>query len=229
VRILAIETSGTTGSLALLEGPDVVTRFDLDPALRSARALAPGIRDLLAQVNWRPADIQLVAVAIGPGSFTGLRLGVMTAKAFAYAIGAGIVGVDTLSTIAAQAPPDALRIAAIIDAQRGDVYCAKYSRVEMDSPLKRTTPIEIAAADGWLAGLEAGTVITGPALAKLASQNHADCVVAPRDAWFPDAATVGRLAAQRQAAGKLDDVWQLAPLYLRRSAAEEKRDAQESS
>ena len=74
MRILAIETSGTTGSLAALAGEEIVASVSLDPALRSARALAPGIRDLLAQVGWRPADIELVAVTIGPGSFTGLRL-----------------------------------------------------------------------------------------------------------------------------------------------------------
>jgi tRNA threonylcarbamoyladenosine biosynthesis protein TsaB len=227
VRILAIETSGTTGSLALLEGPELVQRADLDPALRSARALSPGIRDLLAQVDWRPADVELVAVAIGPGSFTGLRLGVMTGKAFAYAVGAGVVGVDTLSTIAAQAPAEAHHIAAVIDAQRGDVYCAKFARDEEGAPLKRITPIEIAAADRWLAELAAGTVLTGPALVKLPPQNKAHCTIAPREAWFADAATVGRLAAARAAVGEVDDVWQLAPLYLRRSAAEEKRDAQE--
>jgi len=201
-------------------------RKDLDPALRSARALAPGIRDLLAQVNWRPADVELVAVAIGPGSFTGLRLGVMTAKAFAYAVGAKIVGVDTLATIAAQAPPDALRVATVVDAQRGDVYCAKFTRDQPAGPLTRTTPIAIAAADAWLAELDTGTTIIGPALAKFAPQNPALSTLAPREAWFPDAATVGRLAAQRAATGEVDDAWQLAPLYLRRSAAEEKRDAQ---
>lgn len=226
MRILAIETSGTTGSLAALNGPEVILRADLDPALRSARALAPGVRDLLAQIGWRPADVELVAVAIGPGSFTGLRLGVMTAKAFAYAVGARIVGVDTLATIAAQAPADALRVAAAVDAQRGDVYAAQFSRDKVGAALTRVTPIEIVAADRWLQSLQPRTLVSGPAIVKFAPQIPSGCAVTERETWFPDATTVGQLAAERSAAGELDDVWQLAPLYLRRSAAEEKRDAQ---
>ena len=59
----------------------------LDPTRRSAQTLAPAIATLLDAVEWRPADVELVAVATGPGSFTGLRIGVTTAKAFAYAAG----------------------------------------------------------------------------------------------------------------------------------------------
>ena len=149
----------------------------------------------------------------------------MTAKAFAYAVGAAIVGVDTLAAIAAQAPSDALRVAAVVDAQRGDIYCATFSRDEPGAPLERITPIEIAAAEQWLADVKAGTVVNGPALVKFAPQIPAHSAAAPREAWYPVAATVGRLAAQRYAAGARDDIFQLAPLYLRRSAAEEKRDA----
>ena len=78
-------------------------RLALDPARRSARTLAPGIRHLLADAGWTPRDVALVAVSIGPGSFTGLRLGVMTAKAFAYAVGAPVLGIGTLEVIAAHA------------------------------------------------------------------------------------------------------------------------------
>jgi tRNA threonylcarbamoyladenosine biosynthesis protein TsaB len=211
--------------LAALKGADILARVDLDPTQRLARSLAPGIRDLLADIGWRPADVGLVAVAIGPGSFTGLRLGVMTAKAFAYGAVTAISGVDTLTTIAAQAPAEALRVAVAIDAQRGDLYCAKFERDETGAPLRQVTSIGIAPAEKWLSDLEAGTVLTGPALAKLVCPVPAACVVSPRDVWFPDAATVGRLAFACYSAGERDDVWQLAPLYLRRSAAEEKRDA----
>ena len=71
--------------------------------------LAPGIAELLKHVAWLPRDVQTVAVGVGPGSFTGLRLGVMTAKAFAYATGAQILGIGTPDAIAAQASISATR------------------------------------------------------------------------------------------------------------------------
>jgi len=208
-----------------MEGPDVIAQADLDPAFRTARTLAPGIRDLLGQIGWKPADVALVAVVIGPGSFTGLRLGVMTAKAFAYGIGAAIMGIDTLAVIASQTPADAERVAVAVDAQRGDVYCAEFTRATPGGVLQRVAPIEIAAANDWLAKLPAGTMLTGPALAKLPIAEAANYSLAARDVWLPRAVTVGQLAAARWTAGERDDLWSLAPLYLRRSAAEEKRDA----
>jgi tRNA threonylcarbamoyladenosine biosynthesis protein TsaB len=221
VRILALETSGTSGSVAAVDAGQLITQLELDPAMRSARALAPAVREVLVHVGWKPRDVQLVAVSVGPGSFTGLRLGVMTAKAFAYAAGAQILGVGSLDAIAACAPSKTNHVAAAIDAQRGEVYAGCFSR-QATGELCPAGAIEIIDAQQWLESLPAGTCVTGPALAKLAGQLPLRVLAAPRDQWFPDAATVGRLAAQRYAAGARDDLWTLAPLYLRRSAAEEK-------
>src|SRR5271163_2151267 len=97
-RILALETSELTGSVAAAADGNVLAELQLDPQQRSAQSLAPAIRALLAQVGWQPADIDLLAVTIGPGSFTGLRVGVATAKVFAYACGAEVLGISTLET-----------------------------------------------------------------------------------------------------------------------------------
>src|SRR5437773_12166637 len=105
MRVLALETSGTAGSVAVLDDEQLLTAVALDPAQRTARTLAPAIRDVLKHVGWAPTDVQLVAVTAGPGSFTGLRLGVTTAKTFAYAAGCEVLGVNTLEVIAGRAPP----------------------------------------------------------------------------------------------------------------------------
>jgi tRNA threonylcarbamoyladenosine biosynthesis protein TsaB len=180
----------------------------------------------MRQVGWKPTDVQLVAVGIGPGSFTGLRLGVMTAKAFAYAAGSAILGVGTPDAIAARAPRELRRIAVAIDAQRGEVYSARFTLAAGDViDVTHEGATEIITVESWLASLTSDVLATGPALAKLAGEVPSSAVLAPRDVWFPDAASVGRLASVRATRGDVDDLWMIAPLYLRRSAAEEKWDS----
>src|SRR5688572_30661357 len=136
-RILALETSGTCGSVAALDAGGVLRELPLDPALRSARSLAPGIRQLLQGMGWQPRDVQLVAVTAGPGSFTGLRVGITTAKAFAYAAGAEVLGVDTLEVLARQAPSDAQLVQTAIDAQRQELFVATFHRTDDTASLSR--------------------------------------------------------------------------------------------
>ena len=88
MRILALETTEMAGSLAAMHDRKLLAEIELDSKQRTAQSLAPGMKTLLAEAGWRPTDVELVAVTIGPGSFTGLRLGVTTAKTFAYAVGA---------------------------------------------------------------------------------------------------------------------------------------------
>ncbi|HEX5471854.1 MAG TPA: tRNA (adenosine(37)-N6)-threonylcarbamoyltransferase complex dimerization subunit type 1 TsaB, partial [Lacipirellulaceae bacterium] len=99
-RILAIETSGRHGSVATLGGEvgeaRLVGQLALTGDQRTAQSLAPAMQQLLAAAQWTPESLDLVAVTVGPGSFTGLRIGVTTAKAFAYAVGADIIRVNTL-------------------------------------------------------------------------------------------------------------------------------------
>ena len=220
MRILAIETSGTTGSVAAFDGSRALALVALDPALRSARTLAPAIAALLQQVSWKPREVQMVAVGVGPGSFTGLRLGVMTAKAFAYAAGSQVVAISTLEAIALNAAEGPAQVTVAIDAQRGEVYCGHY-RILGGGEIQRDGEISIQATEAWLDSLDGGLLATGPALVKLADRVGPMARLALRDKWLPDAAAIGRLAAHRAARGESDDLWSLAPCYLRRSAAEE--------
>src|SRR5262245_21398293 len=134
MRTIAIETSGRVGSVAALkcEGDraDILGEIILGEDQRTAQRLAPAIRELLSDVSWSPADVELVAVAVGPGSFTGLRIGVTAAKSFAYAVGAQIVGVNTLAVLAAQAPPSAAPLWTVMDAQRRELFAARFTDSE---------------------------------------------------------------------------------------------------
>lgn len=130
-KILALETTDAQGSVALCDGGEILASRRLDADRRSAQTLAPTIRETLAEFGWAPGDVDAVAVAVGPGSFTGLRVGVATAKMFAWAVGAKIVGVDALEAIASEIErlPNGAEAAVVsvgIDAQRGDVAARRF-------------------------------------------------------------------------------------------------------
>ncbi|MEX0978795.1 MAG: tRNA (adenosine(37)-N6)-threonylcarbamoyltransferase complex dimerization subunit type 1 TsaB, partial [Pirellulales bacterium] len=128
MRILAIETVETTGSVALLEDDVLLAERQLDPQVRSAQSLAPGIADLLKESHLRAADVDLVAVASGPGSFTGLRIGVTTAKVFAYATNCQVIGVGTMIAIASRVPAEVSHFSVLLDARRGELFVADFFR-----------------------------------------------------------------------------------------------------
>jgi tRNA threonylcarbamoyladenosine biosynthesis protein TsaB len=221
MRILALETTETIGGVAAALDGKLLAELQLNPLKRSAAALAPAMRELLKTVGWRPGDVQLVAVTIGPGSFTGLRVGVTTAKTFAYAVGAEVLGVDTLQVIAAGVPAETPAVSAAMDAQRGDVVAQRFCR-NASGWIEPAGPQELLAVNAWLAGLTPGTAAAGPILEKLSGRLPEGVSAVDAQYWHPRAAGVARLAAWLYAAGRRDDVWSLVPRYSRRSAAEEK-------
>lgn len=232
MKLLALETSGLSGAVALLDAGAVVVERELPAGQRSARGLAPAIQRALADAGWRTDEVRAVAVTSGPGSFTGLRIGVMTAKAFAWAIVARVVGVPTLAVIAAQAPAEAVDVVAVLDAQRRELFSQRFRRGP-SRELAPIGPVELLGQQAWLDALPPGVWLAGPGLvaaeahwAPLVRQCRVNAV--PREAWSPRAATVGRLACARIAAGAPDALWTLVPEYHRPSAAEERRAAQGS-
>lgn len=225
MRIIAIETSGRHGSVAALRGEaeraELIGQIALGDERRTAQALAPALRELLTQLDWTPQSVELVAVAVGPGSFTGLRIGVTTAKTFAYAVGASSIGVNSLAVIAAQAPASPAPLWAALDAQRQELFVAKFVADE-----GRSMPIDcettIVSRDLWLSQLKAGDRVSGPPLGTIRTTLPDSVVVLPEELWQPMAAAVGQIGWRAYQSGRRDDVWKLVPRYYRKSAAEEK-------
>jgi tRNA threonylcarbamoyladenosine biosynthesis protein TsaB len=221
VKLLAIETVGRTGSVAALDDDRVVVELTLDAKRRSAQTLAPAIAEVLESAHWQPEDVELVAVAIGPGSFTGLRIGVTTAKTFAYAVGCKIVGVPTLEAIAWRVPRDIAQFSVIIDAERGELFAANFER-RADGQPTATSGITIVSANDWLARLAAADVVSGTGLEKLIERLAPGVRSVDRALWAPTAAAVGSAGWRRFLAGERTNVFDLVPQYDRRSAAEER-------
>jgi tRNA threonylcarbamoyladenosine biosynthesis protein TsaB len=229
MRILAIETSGRVGSVAALTGDagnaQVLREIVLSEDQRTAQRLVPAMQELLSDVGWSPQDVQLVAVAVGPGSFTGLRIGVTTTKTFAYAVGAEVVGANTLVVLAAQAAARSRAVMplwAIMDAQRRELFVARFDGSSVDD-VATNCDVAILPQDTWLAKLQPGDQVIGPGLKQLNSQLPDGVVAVDETLWQPKAGSVGQIAWRASAKGHRDDLWKLAPQYYRMSAAEEKR------
>ncbi len=221
MHILALESSGTGGSIALLRDSEVQAQMTLPRDRRTAQTLAPSVQWILDQTGWRPGHVELIGVTHGPGSFTGLRIGVTTAKAFAYAVGARVAGVNTLHVLAHQVPKTIKTVTSLLDAQRRQLFSATYERLE-DGRLITTTEPHISDIDPWLRELKPGSAVIGSGLRLLCDRLPSDIHVVEEATWEPRAATVGLIAWQMFQAGHPDELWTLAPKYLRASAAEEK-------
>jgi tRNA threonylcarbamoyladenosine biosynthesis protein TsaB len=225
MRIIAIESTGRHGSVAALQGAadraELRHQITLTGDQRTAQAMAPALRELLTQVEWAPRSVELVAVAVGPGSFTGLRIGVTTAKTFAYAVGANVIGVNSLAAMAAQAPSSTAPLWTVLDAQRQELFVARFAKTDADD-IPTDCATSIALRDVWLAQLQPGDRVMGPPMRSLQERLPAGVVALPETLWQPMAAAVGQVGWRAYQSGRRDDVWQLVPQYYRASAAEEK-------
>lgn len=228
MRILSLETTGRLGSAAALAGTkhgvNVVNEMVLPASQRSAQTLLPTVAHVLRPCQWRPSDIELVCVATGPGSFTGLRIGVTAAKTLAFAIGAKLVGVHSLSALAAGVEDRDRRLWAIMDAQRQELFTAKFD----GGDIPREPETRIITVDNWLAELNPGDAVVGPPLAQLAERLPDKVRPVGQQLWQPQASTVGQLGFQLFCEGHIVDPIQLVPNYYRKSAAEEKIEAKDN-
>jgi tRNA threonylcarbamoyladenosine biosynthesis protein TsaB len=225
VRILAIETSGRLGSIAVLNadggGVRAIVERQTADGERTAQSVVPTIGQVLAESGWRPAELDLICVTTGPGSFTGLRIGVVTAKTLAYATGARLVGIHTLAAIAAGVEPRPERLWAVLDAQRQELFVSSFQKEEeLADNLSPTT--EILGVQAWLDRLKPGDAVAGTPLAKCGNQLPAGVTPIDESLWQPKAFAVGRLGWQLLERGGAVDPLELVPHYYRKSAAEEK-------
>jgi tRNA threonylcarbamoyladenosine biosynthesis protein TsaB len=216
---LAIETSGPVGSVALLNARQVLGEEELELGRQHGQELIPAIHRLFSGCDRKPGDLELVAVSVGPGSYTGLRVGVVCAKTLVYTTRCRLAAVDTFQAIAGNSPADLSTIEVIGDAQRGDLFRGRYARTA-DGRWRRDGGIEVIAAEVWAAGLSADDVLSGPGINKFGHLVGGRCRVLPPECRIPRAGCVARLGIEAIEAGLAADFWSIEPLYLRRSSAE---------
>jgi tRNA threonylcarbamoyladenosine biosynthesis protein TsaB len=221
---LALETSGFGGSLALFRDSELLGERILDSQRRHAQTLIPEIQALLRAHGQQAADCQLLAVSCGPGSFTGLRVGITCAKTLAYATGAQVAAVPTFPCIAAACRENISRVQVILNAQREELFIGSYSKSPTGKWVE-SQPLRIERVSKWLEELQPEDVVTGPGVEPIAVEISAKCHVLDQQYWQPRAEWVGRVGLDQIAAGHSTTCWDLEPYYVRKSAAEEKWDA----
>jgi tRNA threonylcarbamoyladenosine biosynthesis protein TsaB len=230
VRILAVETSTRTGALALLESGAVVAEARVNIGVTHGERLLAAIDGVLRSARWQLADVAAFAVAIGPGSFTGLRIGLSTVKGLAFATGRPVVGVPTLDALAWSLPFCAYPVCPILDARKNEVYAAVYrtrdGQLEVLESARAVAPATLAeelrsSTEGPIAFLGDGVAPFGPVLTDILGGRAR---LAPAALRLPSAATVGELGGWALARGDGIDPAALVPLYLRPSEAELARE-----
>jgi tRNA threonylcarbamoyladenosine biosynthesis protein TsaB len=221
MKLLAVESSTLSGGAALLDGDRLLGEITLNIAITHSERLLSAVDRLLADCGLAPTDLEGLAVSVGPGSFTGLRVGLATIKGLAMALDLPVAPVPTLDALAARLPFADAPVCPILDARKGEVYLSLY-RWRGDGMVRErdylALPPELAAAE-----LAAPVILLGdgieaclPWLGRLGDGVR----LAPPALRLPSAAAVAQLGHAVLSAGGGVEAEAVAPLYLRPSEAE---------
>lgn len=235
MRILAMETTGAAASVALIDEQGNIVERASEQTLSHLQNLIPLTEALLKDRKLQIGDIDCIAVSEGPGSFTGIRIGMATAKALAQALGLPLIPVPTLRAFAWNAPDFGGLLCPVFDAKREQVYAGAYRwkdgtvlqavadgayGIEEFCELVRTAGADSGAGAGalWFGD---GLKVYGQEILRLTPEG-AVWQFAPEECRFQRASSVAALALELWKAGRTVSVEEIQPVYLRKAEAERK-------
>jgi tRNA threonylcarbamoyladenosine biosynthesis protein TsaB len=218
MRVLAVDTSTMAGGVALLDGERIVGESLLDVRTTHSERLMMAIDRALVDAGWEALSLDGIAVAVGPGSFTGLRIGIAAVKGLALALGRPIAAVPTLDAMAAALPYASRPVCPVLAARKGEVYASLYRWDGL--AMQREWDYLALAPDDLAARLGEPVIGLGDGAALVASRWM---TVARPVRRGPPAAAVGWLGQERLRRDETVSAAALVPLYLRPSEAELKR------
>lgn len=222
--LLALETATTCGSVALVNNAGLIGENSLKSSSTHSRRLLTAIEWLLRESSLAWPDIDGIAVSLGPGSFTGLRIGLSTAKGLAMAAGVPLFGIGTLDGLAAQlAVGDGRLVCPVLDARKQEVYAALY-RGDQSGQHRRVSDYMTIQPEALCRQIKEPVVFLGDGIAVFESvirdQLGSLAMLLPPQVFFPRAAVIGSLAlAEWQNKAFLDPAAAV-PIYVRASEAE---------
>lgn len=220
--LLTIQTASPAGSLALSRGSQLLAEINLDLRKTPTEWLLQSIEELLDRADLAKSDLDAIAVVQGPGSFTGLRVGLATAKGLSIALNRPLLGVSSLQCLAMQLPFASRPVCVMMDARKHEVYTALF-RWREDCPLLIGEERVIRPEEA-LSGITEETIFVGNGAQlyatlirkALAGRAH----FAPGFLSLPRAASAAALALREWEVGRTFTAEELAPVYLRPSEAE---------
>lgn len=227
MKILAIDTSTSVMGVSLLDEHKVYAEVTTNIKKNHSVRLMPMIDQMLAEVKWTTQDIELIAVAKGPGSYTGVRIGVTTAKTMAWALGTPIIGVSTLEAMAYQHQHFSGIISPIIDARRGQAYTGLYqSRTQGWNIVEED---HISLVERWASLLkqrDEQVLFVGDDVSihkeQILQVLGSQAVFTTPPFQMPRPSVIGWLAKDKAEQGKEDNLFDFAPAYLQLAEAEAK-------
>lgn len=220
-KLLLMDTSSQRGYLGLFIGNDIVQECWLESARKHVSDLAPAIDKLLREAGWQANHLDAIAVGIGPGSYTGLRIGIMSARTLALVTGARLLGLGNFEIQAASLPQDAPeQIEFIADAQQDKLYRQLFRKA--DQQFKPHDALEIVDLQDWLKSRDEKICLSGPGVQKLKNFG-----LEPANTMNHPLITgkaFAQVALAKLSLGLTHNPHELQPLYMRRSSAEEQWD-----
>jgi tRNA threonylcarbamoyladenosine biosynthesis protein TsaB len=223
MRVLGIDTSTQCGSVGLIEDEHILCEYVLNRRMSHSERALKTIDRVLEDSGVSIGEIDGFAITIGPGSFTGLRIGVSTVKGLAFATGKPVAGVSTLDALAQNIEYSPYLICPLLDARKGEVYTALYRNTGKDGLIKIAPEIAIKPVD-LLERIDEKALFLGDGVytygdlirRELGDRAH----IAPSPFNFVHGAVVARLGRQSLEKGEYLDLEGFTPQYLRKSEAE---------
>jgi len=218
MNVLAIETSTDQHGVALVDEQRVLASYELLAERPHAVELPQAVTRVLQAGGCRLEQLDGIAVDVGPGSFTGLRIGVAFVKALVFRTKTAVIGVPSLDVLAANIPMAPHRVCPILDAKQRKVYAALYQT--RNGVMRKESDYHLTTLDELLPMLDKDrqVILLGDGAAlyrqRLTQALGERALFAGPEVWLPRAATLGRLGLERLAQGERDDPSRLVPMYL---------------
>jgi len=224
MRILGIDTSTSCGSVGLIDGGEVVSDHLLNIPVTHSQRLLGAIEIVLREAGCSIEDLDGWAIALGPGSFTGLRIGVSTVKGLAFATGKPVTGISTLDVLASQIAPTPYLICPVLDARKKEVYTAFYRFGK--SLVKRESGYQAIKPEDLVRRIKEQTIFLGDG-AKiyrdfLLNSLSSFALFPPAPLHLSHGSMVAKLGSELLQRGECLDLSTFAPIYVRPSEAEMK-------
>lgn len=216
IIILSTDTSSLNFSIALSRGAELMDRFTSTIPGRQSSDMLLEIDKFLSKNAFGIEDVDLFSVGLGPGSFTGLRIGVTTMRAMALALKKPIIGIPSIDVLAHAAGGKKSDICVVIDAKQGKVYARLYKQSKDN--IKPASKILLLSIDKLLARIKVPMFFLGDAIAlykeNILKAGIKEISLAPEKAWSPDAAIIGALSFSKWKKKYKDNIFTLSPLYM---------------